>query len=237
MKDNTKGYIDGNEGHSLWDKPLHKLFTQNDLPELFSKSDNEDMRINTLLTILVIENRLDHYLTLLLPKYKCITRPTLSTKIQIVKSFNLIPPEILSGCEILNRIRNKFAHDLDIIDISDINSSLLNDLSNHPKSESLSPQNTTCYTQLYKSLKIYTIIALNNYLVNIEEFAKTIYSDDLKTTMYADIKKSDDTIMDSIRKINTGETKSCEDYIITAESDSRSTIQSIHKPRAFKAKI
>jgi len=79
--------------------------------------DTLDDRAFALIGALIVENELDNLLTKWIKDYKHIAVKrdfSFSFKVNLAISFKLIPPKILKAIEPIRRIRNIFAHCLDI---------------------------------------------------------------------------------------------------------------------------
>ena len=76
--------------------------------------DTLDDRAFALIGALIVENELDNLLTKWIKDYKHIADISFSFKVNLTISFRLIPPKILNAIEPIRRIRNLFAHHLDI---------------------------------------------------------------------------------------------------------------------------
>lgn len=80
------------------------------------KSTSDD-RALALVCALAIENELDEVLKAWIPTYKILLEEKgfdFSSKINLAKALKLIPGKILNGIEPIKKIRNIFAHNLDI---------------------------------------------------------------------------------------------------------------------------
>lgn len=118
----------GKEGESLFTKPLLRFFKENPLPELYRKTGSlNDDRLLAIVTALIIEDRIDAALGSFLPKYRKLTENTdftFSLKIALCEALGQIPPSILNAANTLRKIRNEFAHNLDITSFTGIKESL-----------------------------------------------------------------------------------------------------------------
>ena len=111
-----------------------RFFRHNPLPELLRKKAGiTDDRHLAIVTALIVEHGLDALLGSFLPGYDSLaekTEFTFSTKIGLVQAFAFIPPRILTAANMIRKIRNEFAHDLDMDSFSKLTPSLINGLKN-----------------------------------------------------------------------------------------------------------
>lgn len=128
------GLFSGIKGESLFDEPLLRYFRHNPLPALFSKTAGlKDDRLLALVTALIVEDRLDAALSSFLPRYRRLTSAsdfTFSMKIALAEALAQIPPKILSAATVIRKIRNEFAHHLEIESFSGLKADLTADLKN-----------------------------------------------------------------------------------------------------------
>jgi hypothetical protein len=117
-----RGFSQGQPGESAFHSPLPAYLRHNELPEVFKKVEGlNDHRLLAMVTALVLEERIDKALAAFMPRYSAIFEETqLNTKINILEALNFIPPHIIDACRIIQKIRNRFAHDLDRTKFSDL---------------------------------------------------------------------------------------------------------------------
>lgn len=118
--------IDGKRGDSL----LHTIETNVINSEEFEKSleekyvtivhrysDIEDDRLLALIGGLIVENELDDFLSVWIPGYNTFKKDrdfTFNLKIELAKALHLIPNHIINSIHPIRKIRNIFAHNLEI---------------------------------------------------------------------------------------------------------------------------
>ncbi len=121
-----KAKLNGKKGQSL----LHTIEPNVIRSEEFGKSfenkyktivnrysDVKDDRLLALIGHLIVENELDNFLSIWIPKYNNLKKErdfTFNLKIELAKSLRLIPIHILNSIHPIRKIRNIFAHDLNI---------------------------------------------------------------------------------------------------------------------------
>lgn len=96
--------------------------------ELFDRiARTGDDRSKTILAGIIVEHYFDRILKLLFIDYNFLTsRPdfSFSFKITLLKSLRLIPNNIIVMCDCVRKARNAFAHDFEIENINNIDSSI-----------------------------------------------------------------------------------------------------------------
>jgi hypothetical protein len=132
MRASNAGLFSGHKGESLFTEPLLIYFRHNPLPELFLKIQGmNDDRLLAITTALIVEERLDALLSSFLPKYPRLKKAdgfTFAMKISLAEALALIPPEILRAASIIRKIRNEFAHQLEIDSFKQLKESLVDPL-------------------------------------------------------------------------------------------------------------
>jgi hypothetical protein len=128
------GLFSGVKGESLFCEPLLRYFRHNPLPALFGKTAGlQDDRLLALITALIVEDRVDAALRSFLPRYQRLIKYsefTFSMKIAVAEALGQIPPKILSAATVVRKIRNAFAHNLEIESLNALKADLIADLRN-----------------------------------------------------------------------------------------------------------
>lgn len=114
--------LGGRKGDSLFSSPFKYSYDEKDLDKSMKKVEDcfrrcfetLDDRAFALIGALIVENELDNLLVKWIKDYKHIADKSLSFKVNLAISFKLIPPKILKAIEPIRKIRNIFAHSLDI---------------------------------------------------------------------------------------------------------------------------
>jgi hypothetical protein len=121
IKHPIKKILDGDKGSSLFYSPLLTLpdLTKSyDLPEFLQKiKKSGDDRSYALMSALVIENYLDRVLSVIIPDFKRFIKDhevSLSEKLDLLKSMQLIPIHLISCAHAARAVRNDFAHNLEL---------------------------------------------------------------------------------------------------------------------------
>ncbi len=170
------GLISGHEGESLFIEPLLRYFRHNPLPELFNKTEQlKDDRLLAIVTALIVEDRLDATLRSFLPRYSRLTTATdftFSMKIALAEALAFIPTKILSAATVLRKIRNEFAHHLELDSFVQLQASLIAGLKNLRSeaygvfgADERKPKAT--FLEEYKSVAFFCIVGLDAYQENL----------------------------------------------------------------------
>ena len=86
------------------------------IPELTSNMNNSGNRNFVINSAIIIEFLINNLLRILLPKYKDLDENlnfTFSLKIELLKSFNMINPNIIMRANIIREVRNLYAHNIE----------------------------------------------------------------------------------------------------------------------------
>lgn len=169
------GLISGKKGESLFHEPLLRYFRENPLPELFRKTaDLKDDRLLAIVTALIVEDRLDKALNSFLPRYARLIAAagfTFSMKIALMEALALVPPRILGAADLIRKVRNEFAHHLDLDSFSGLESKFITGVgklradvygvfgADQRKSKST-------FIEEYKALAFFCIVGLDAYREN-----------------------------------------------------------------------
>ena len=115
--------LGGRKGDSLFSSPFKYPDDEKDLDKTIKNKVNDcfkrcfdtlDDRAFALIGALVVENGLDNLLAEWIKDYKHIAGISFSFKVNLAISLKLIPQKILKAIEPIRKIRNIFAHSLDI---------------------------------------------------------------------------------------------------------------------------
>lgn len=94
----------------------------------------KDDRLLVLVGNLLIENAIDEFLAAFIPKYKHLRDNrdvTFSIRIQLARAFELCPTRFFACADVIRKIRNEFAHNLDCKAFADLPPHLLDSLHTH----------------------------------------------------------------------------------------------------------
>lgn len=120
-------YYNGPVGETIFSTPFTGFHTDS-LPDdavkmLKQLNATGDDRSKVLVSALVCEVYIDRLLGILLPGYKELIEDKefpLSRKIKLLRAFKIIPLHLTQAADLLRKVRNEFAHDLDIDSIEKI---------------------------------------------------------------------------------------------------------------------
>ena len=113
-----KGLWVGVVGESIFTEPfIDSEFRPNQLPTSLQRIYNTgDERSVVIVSAVTVEAYLDSLLQEIMPGFLKFTENkdiTFSLKLGMLKAVRLIPPHIVETADLIRRIRNEFAHDLD----------------------------------------------------------------------------------------------------------------------------
>jgi hypothetical protein len=198
----------------------------------------------SLIAALLVENRAEHILSEMLPKFNALldnTDFTFSMKLRLIESFNIIPIQLIRSADIIRKIRNAFAHDITNRRFKDLNEKLLKDLINYReyiyRNKETKEQQTKykeSYFESYKSLSWYCIIGLDSYIENAEEFAIRSYSMDSVECMYKENDAVKNGITNAFFKLAKGEQKIIGNFLVAKTEDDTGFLQELKPKRPFK---
>ena len=183
----SKGLLSGKKGESLFHNPLVRIFKEQELPDLFKKTEKlDDERLLAIVTALIIEDRLDLFLGAFLPRYNQLKEPTefgFSLKIRLAAALGFIPPRILLACHLFRGIRNDFAHNLNLEKFDDLEKKRLDalvalraDIYSIYGAEERKPKSTV--KEEFKALAYYCILGLEEYRENVTRLREYIEGQD-----------------------------------------------------------
>ncbi len=121
----------GKKGESLFPNFITKaaareleLINKNYTRHLSYMSRAKDDRLLAIVGALAVEEALDSLLIAYIPDYKVLHREdhdiTFSMKMNLMRSLKLIPSHLLDTVDIIGKIRNEFAHELDKDDFNSV---------------------------------------------------------------------------------------------------------------------
>lgn len=126
-------WFEGNPKESVFSFPFSSLAeidaSNKELPNFFKRiEESGDDRSYVIISALVVEHQLDGFLEILMPGYPKLSEKkdfTFSLKIELLKAHRIIPPIVARCIDFIRKIRNDFAHDLSINEISSIKEDLI----------------------------------------------------------------------------------------------------------------
>lgn len=211
-----KGLFDGVPGKSMFYFLAFDIKEKNELPELFQKTkDLNDHRLLALVTALIIENRIDRILTILLPQYDALSDSSdfsFSMKINLLKAFAIIPNELLAAAHILKRVRNEFAHHLEFTTFDQLPPKIRSTLvgfrhevyQNWETQEQRNAANTDI-AKTFNDLSFYCIGGIDAFYPTVKRYVQLSRSNELVNHVYQTAKLDSDLIIAAISEMKLGE--------------------------------
>lgn len=136
--------------------------------------ESKDDRLLALVADLLLENTVDNYLSAIMPAYQeNITKSkednfSFYNKISIAKALKLTPSKFLDGANLVRKIRNEFAHNLETKTFDALEPKLIIKIENILKTYyPTKSQTEKSIQEQFKSLTMNTYIALNATIDNI----------------------------------------------------------------------
>lgn len=157
---------------------------QKRLDELWEHYKNiNDQRLLALVGALCMETALDALLERFMSDYDNFKKDmdvTFSLKIKIAKGLHLIPQKILNSCDLIRRIRNEFAHDLNLSEFSSLPKNRLDKLGPYVRAFDIKGRNSREWVALYRDLVGFTALGLIAYSYQIKAFRDYLETDDFR---------------------------------------------------------
>lgn len=169
--------LDGNKGESLLHTIENSVMKSDEFGELLEEkyvtiidryNDVENDRELAIIGCLVVENELDDFLSIWIPgynKFKTDRDLSFKLKIDLAKALKLIPNHILNSIHPIRKIRNIFAHHLDIDlfkQARERSPDIFKDFNNKAKSFANIPDGNDDFTK-FKYMFFAISLALNSY--------------------------------------------------------------------------
>jgi len=221
IKHPTKNFLDGDRGKTLFSSPLVNLFDitkSYDLPEFLQKiKKSGDDRSYALMSALVLENYLDRVMSVIIPDFKKFIKDhevSLSEKLDLLKSMQLIPAHIISCSHAARAIRNDFAHNLELDSFNNLSQSTKDKLR---AAYDLIPvrivyeERTT--KEIFDEVVFVAVSGLSIYLISIAILFKMIRDPKFEENLRADSEKVNQEFLDAIKKSDQS-TSSNSEYIV-----------------------
>jgi hypothetical protein len=182
-------------GKKMFSKPHMDLLKGNNLPNLFEKIRGPgNDRSRTILCTLVLESLTDKLLGHLIKDYESFlkdTNPSFYIKLSLLNSFDLIAEQIFKSIECLRKIRNEFAHNLNIDKFDDLNEKVISKI-NQTVQLTTYENGRTDYDTLEKkisSIEFHAIVGLDIYEPNLRLLSEQINSEEFKYRLNAEYKR------------------------------------------------
>jgi hypothetical protein len=183
-------------GKKLFSEPHMDLLKGNNIPDLFEKirkSGNDRSRI--ILCTLVLESQTDRLLGYLIKNYDNYlkeTNPSFYIKLSLLNSFDLIAEQIFKSIECLRKIRNEFAHNLNIDRFDDLDEKAISRINQTIQHTTYDKENTAHYDTLEKkisAIEFHAVIGLEIYEPNLRLLSEQMNSNEFKDNLTTEYKK------------------------------------------------
>ncbi|MFA5049982.1 MAG: hypothetical protein WC501_03155 [Candidatus Micrarchaeia archaeon] len=225
MQNLREKFFSGNEKEILFDEPCSELgnliMRTNELPDLFLKIQKTgDDRSFVIISALVLESVLDQFLEGYIPKYKKLLENegnfVFSTKINLLKSLELIPTLILSCAETVRKTRNKFAHNLNFDSLEKLGKDANPLKTQYNQIYSRYGENASDKTmrEIFNGVVSYSISGLIAYIPNIKALNTKIRSKRFREEINAENKINFEKQIDGLAKEKPAETVKTEGFLI-----------------------
>lgn len=236
MNNKRKGFFDGEEGESLFNKPFFDVISENNVPELFKKVDGlDDHRLLAIVTALLVENRVDAILKLVFPRYKLLLEKqefTFSMKLTILEALRYLPSSIVKASHAIRKVRNAFAHNMNLVHFDDLEDKV-------KKRVMVSSWNQT-YGQahkelpddlhtVFKNISFYSVFGLDTYMSNISAFHSKVYTPDFINTLKNDISRRSNELLETVSKMKANQVVIEGDVVIVCQEEGKSTMFKLKK--------
>jgi len=145
--------------------------------------DVEDERLLALLGALCLEAALDDLLRGFAPSYDVVlenTETTFSIKTCFARGLRLIPSKILNSRDLARRIRNDFAHNLEISTFRELDTKRLDKLEPYVRSFNAKERTWDDWPNLYRELIGFALAGLTAYELQIEALRNYIETDEFR---------------------------------------------------------
>lgn len=144
--------------------------------------DVADERLLALVGALCVENAVDKAIAAFAPGFSSLVGDhdfTFSVKVKMLRSLKVLPSRVLTACDLVREIRNKFAHNLELKSLADLGPKHLKGL--HAQTEAFNPagRDKSEHARQFRDIVGFIIMALMIYetqlgslreFVSLEEF-------------------------------------------------------------------
>jgi hypothetical protein len=208
---------DDTSGKKLFRSPHIDIFGSNKMPDLFQKvKSSGDDRSRSILVNLILEYLTDILLSHLIKNYERFVKDNKNLsfylKLSLLNSFDLLPDQVFTSINCLREIRNKFAHRLDIVSLSDLDKKTLIKIDQAVRSASFKKEALPKkLSEKISKIEFHAIVGLYAYEPNLKLLRDHINSPDFqgqldkeyKTKLRSQFKLMDDYLKGSRSDENT----------------------------------
>lgn len=185
--------IEGTKGESLFYRPLGWTLKK-DLKLISSQYEEyeriireaKEERLLALVGNLSMEEALDYFLAAYIPHYECLSENwdfTPAMKIGLVLSLRLIPKHLLDAANLVRKIRNEFAHNLQMKSFDSLETKIKRKLSAFFKVLLPKDSEDISYSEKFARVVDVIIVGFEIYASHVRVARKFIYSDDFTSEL------------------------------------------------------
>lgn len=187
LSDWLEQYIYGVPGETLFHKPFpHKVTEFDDAATLLKRMiDSGDQRAHAIVAALISETYVDRLLCLLLPSYP-LEGEQATRKIKLLTAFEIIPKHLTEAADLLQRVRNKFAHHLEIASFDEFKDRFPKDverLQSFAGRRGLRSRGLNDVSLLFEDVTTVAIAGLKQYIENVRYYTSLIRSKEFIETL------------------------------------------------------
>jgi hypothetical protein len=174
----------GDEGECAFTEPFMQWRSVQELPGFLQKIESTgDDRSFVLLSSLVVERYIEELLQVLVPGFATLAKNrdfTFSLKIDLVKSLRLIPLHILNAADLIRRVRNAFAHDIDSHQLEACDPKLKDAMRQLVLAVfGDGPENLASNRAMFKALTFLSVSGLESYRPNLKKLREKLDSSEV----------------------------------------------------------
>lgn len=186
--------IEGPPSESRFTRPLAWLFPLDRMPE-FQKEldaywahykDLTDERAVVLAGSLCVEDCLDRMINAFLPASEVLRKNRylpFSLKIDLVRACKLIPSRVLEHCNLISKLRNNFAHSLELKSLSDWGDKQFKAVDQAIKSYQPSYDLSVPHRKRFEVLVGFVCVALKVYTTHVQSMRPFIDTEDFMKSL------------------------------------------------------
>lgn len=175
----------GEKGESIFTHAFTDFqFSPNELPAILQRMENTgDDRSFVLVSAVVAERYLDVLLTAFAPGYEELAKNkdfAFSLKIELLRSLRLIPPHFMRAADLIRRVRNELAHNIDCDKLEDIAERLRNAMSSLVRELfGDGTPNSSSARAMFRALCFVVLAGLQSFRTNVVILRETLDQGDL----------------------------------------------------------
>ena len=140
----------------------------------------KDERLQALVGALCVESAVDRVLLAFAPGFKVFAEDidfTFSVKLKVLRSLKPLPSRIITACDLIRQIRNRFAHDLGIKLLSDLDKTVLNRLTSQTQAFNPAARDTDDHARQLRDLTSFVLMSLLIYTRQLHALRQFVESE------------------------------------------------------------